>query len=182
MTIDNLDARLAAMQPAFNDAPADASSPFDPPPDGDYQALVKRFDFFESKSGQAFIKTELEVVHDAHYTGREASVVHNLEDPDRIGYFKRHLALLGANVDDLDLRQVRPGSPLLEDLCDTPVEITVKTSDRLDKDGNPYRNVYVNRRLGDPIRSDIPAVPSADVPSGGAVAPDDNIPFIYSWV
>lgn len=177
MSIDNLEERLAAMQDSFNEAPSDISSPFDPPPDGDYQALVKRFDFFESKTtNHAFLKTELEVVHDPQYTGREASVVHDLEDPDRVNWLKRHLAILGADVESLDLRQVRPGSELLEALCDTPVEITVKTSDRLDKDNKPYRNVYVNRKLGDPIRSDVPAPRESAAPAAGAVY-DDKIPF-----
>lgn len=173
MSIDNLEDRLAKMQPAFQQASADTGSPFDPPPDGDYQALVKRFDFFESKAGQAFLKTEMEVVHDPHYSGREASVVHNLEDPDRINYLKRHLAILGADVDALDLRLVRPGSVVLEALCDTPVEITVKTSDRTDKDGNPYRNVYVNRRLGDPVRSDVPISMEPAVARTAAIESDE---------
>lgn len=180
MAIDNLEERLAAMQPAFTEASADTGSPFEPPPDGDYQALVKRFDFFESKAGQAFLKTEMEVVHDQAYNGREVSVVHNLEDPERINYLKRHLDILGADVKGLDLRLIRPGSELLGSLCDTPVEITVKTSDRVDKDGKPYRNIYVNRRLGEPIRSDVPAPAPAAV-STATVIDDEKIPFTYSW-
>lgn len=174
MSIDNLEERLAAMQPHFDQASTD-TGPGSLPPDGDYQALVKRFDFFEAKSsGQAFLKTELEIVHDRDYAGREAEVVHNLEDPDRINWLKRHLSTLGADVEGLDLRQVRPGSQLLEALLDTPVEITIKTSDRRDKDGNPYRNVYVNRKLGEPI-TDVP-VTADPVPAGAATDPD-KIPF-----
>jgi hypothetical protein len=175
MPLDDLPDRLAKMQGAFNDAPADSSGPFDLPPDGDYQALVRRFDFFEAKaSGQAFLKTELEVANHPEHAGRSAETVHNLEDPAKIEYLKRHLATLGADVEQLDLREVRPGSPTLEALCDTPVEITIKTSDKTDRDGNPYRNVYVNKRLGDPLRSDVPMDTTPSLPT---VPADEPIPF-----
>lgn len=173
MSIDNFDERLARMQPHFDQASADPAGQFDLPPDGDYQALVRGFDFFEARD-HIFLKTELEVANHPDHAGRRAETVHDLEDPNRIEWLKKHLATLGADVNGLDLTQVRPGSPLLLALCDTPVEIKVKTSDKRDKDGNYYRNVYVNKRLGDPLRSDVPA-PSPE-PVGAAVK-DDEIPF-----
>lgn len=184
MTITNLEERLASMQSHFDGATVNTGgSLYELPPDGDYQALVHRFDFFESNAGQAFLKTELEIQNDPQYSGRIASTVHNLEDPDRIGWLKGHLQLLGMDVDGLDLREIRPGSPRLQELLDTPVAIAIKTSDRLDKDGQPYRNVYVNQRLGAPLTtggaktSDVPGDEAGFTHEPAVATADDKIPF-----
>lgn len=149
MPIDNLTDRLARMQTAFNEA-KEPSGGFELPPDGDYQALVHGFDFLEF-SDVAFLKTELQIHNDPEYAGAQASTVHNLEDPDKLGWLKQHLAILGVDVANFDLTEIRPGSQTLTRILDTPVEITIKTSTKTNKDGVPYRNVYVNRSLGEPL-------------------------------
>jgi hypothetical protein len=56
-----------------------------------------------------------------------------------------------------------------------PYDLAVKTSTSTDKEGKPYRNLYVNARLGGPLTGDVPA----DVPEN-APAPgfgDDDVPF-----
>lgn len=169
MTVPNLEDRLAAMQAAFKDA-SDPSSNFELPPDGDYQALVNGFDFLEFND-VAFLKTELQIHNDPEYTGSSASTMHNLEDPDKIGWLKKHLAILGVNVEHLDLTEVRPGSATLSAVLDTPVEITIKTGSRINqKTGEPYRNVYVNRSLGAPLAGTTSQAKSTQVA-------DDSVPF-----
>lgn len=172
-----LEQHLAALNAPFKEASADTGSAFDLPPDGDYQALVKRWDYFRGKSGQWFLKCELEVCHDPNYNGRQADVINNISDPDRASWLKKTLATLGADVENLDTTTLRPGSPILEALCDTPVEITVKTSDKTNAEGQPYRNVYVNRRLGEPIRSDLPSTPEPAISAAAAAISSDKIPF-----
>lgn len=146
-TVPNLKERLAAMNDAWQTA--DDGSQL---PDGTYQALVQAFDPIEG-GGRAFLKTVFVIQHHETYSGREVEVIHSLEDPDRIHYLRKHLRILGIELDDLgDLETV------LHTALDVPVEIAVKASDRInDFTGLPYLNVYVNERLGDPLqRTDVP--------------------------
>jgi hypothetical protein len=158
MTVDNLQDRLKAMQAPFHDAEVEAPGQRTMPPDGKYQALVKGFDFFEATStGQLFLKTILQIALDQEWDGAEVETVHNLEDPDRISWVKGHLAVLGVDVDELDLGALQGA---LEKVLDVPVEIQVKRSQKTDSEGRPYVNVYCNKRLGDPMpraQSDVPA-------------------------
>jgi hypothetical protein len=179
MTVDNLEDRLKAMQAPFQQAPIPDSGGKSMPPDGKYQGLVKGFDFFESNStGHLFLKTILEVALHPDHTGAEVETVHNLEDPARIEWAKGHLATLGLDVDQLDLGSLQGE---LEKVLDVPVEFQIKTSDKKNADGIPYRNVYVNKRLGDPMpraQGDVPADTEglAEEPVGAGKATDD-IPF-----
>lgn len=161
MSIPDVQDRLAAMDDSWRDAKP-ASDGIEMPPDGDYQALVERFDFFESsKNGHLLLKTELSVTS-SDYAGWPASTMHDLEDPERLGWLKKHLSTLGLDVDE-------PLSTLKERLqavVGVPVQIAIKTK-------GEYRNCYVNKRLGDPGGK--PAK-SAGKKSPGKV-PDDDIPF-----
>lgn len=161
--IDNFEARMAAVAAAFNQAPDEgAGSQFDPPPDGEYQAILDSWDHFEGGTPtQAFIKAVCRVVNHPEVAGRKADIVNALEDPERIGWLKELLVKLGArevcqaNGWDFDHPQmfpalVVPGSPILRALVDTPVLIKVVTSDRQKPDGSYYRNVYLQQRLGPP--------------------------------
>lgn len=158
MSIDNLQDRLKAMQAPFQEAPLPATGGKPMPPDGKYQGLVKGFDFFESNAGQLFLKTILQVALHPDHEGAEVETVHNLEDPDRIEWAKGHLHTLGIDVDQLNLGELQGE---LEQVLDVPVEFQIKTSDKKAPDGLPYRNVYVNKRLGNPM----PRAQQADVPA-----------------
>jgi hypothetical protein len=149
---DDFTDRLSAMQSAFKEAEVDAD-PFALPEPGDYQALVNEFDIFETDSGLLF-KTRFQIINDPVYSGRFADTIHNLEDPARIGFLKTHLSRLGADVSNLDLADLRPGSEYLREFLDVTCDIAVKDSKKTNPNtGKPYRNVYLNGRLGS---SDIP--------------------------
>lgn len=175
--IDNLADRLAGLNTDWQDAKT-----FNKvwPPDGDYQALVHRFDFFEGgAANHAFLKTELEVQHDDEWQGTSVETIHDLEDPDRLGFLKQHLHVLGLDLDDFSQLEVR-----LSEVLDVPVQIRIKTSDKKNSDGEHYRNVFVNERLGGPVRSGGDVPPDMDgldpeFAAAGADHPfdDDDIKF-----
>lgn len=152
--------RLAALNESYASAVGDPNSL---PPDGDYQAVIDRFDILESKkNGRLYLKTEMTVVGGAH-NGWPASTLHDLEDPDRIGWVKKHLTVLGVEVEDLSQLE-----DALTAALDVPVLITVKTN-------GEYRNCYVNDRLGAPLRSDLGNPPSpVTVPDED---PNNELPF-----
>lgn len=168
MDPDELRERLGRMSPAYKDAVA----PGELPPDGLYQCLVERFDFFEH-DGRAFLKTELRVEFPEGYRHLPIELVHPLEDPDRLGATKKHLNTLGIELTDY--------SQLIDALHtvkDVPVEVAVKTGTRInEKTGMPYRNAYVNKRLGHAITStDVPV--QAPTPVGQTQDGNtDPIPF-----
>jgi hypothetical protein len=137
----NVADRLETMNDAWNDAPELGTNSL--PPDGNYQAKVERFDFIESKQSHNLTLITKFVVTNGEHAGREAPVFHDLEDPERLGWAKGHLSLLGLeNVSPLSTLEER-----LAEVLDTPVEIRITSKE---KDGKTYRNVYLNKRLGDP--------------------------------
>ena len=162
MPIENLEERLAKVQDAFNNAPADGGR-FEMPPDGEYQAIVDSFDFFEA-SDRAFFKTVMTVQNDDDYEGRRIETVHGLDDPDKIAWLKQHLATLGVAVDDLDLTEIRPGSQTLANVLDTPVLVSVKTSARINEktEAVPQRLRQQGARWPRPQRCDPRACPRQD--------------------
>lgn len=176
--ISNLDERLAALNTDFKAAPvATDDSKFDLPPDGDYQAVVNRWDFFESKKDELFLKTEYLVQHYPEHAGAQIDLIYSLEDPERFQYLKKDLATLGADVDSLDLTELRPGSPTLEGLCDTPVLLRVATSKKTNPNtGKPYRNAYLQERFGGPLTSDV-TPPAGEGVGDPRTTSDDKIPF-----
>lgn len=154
------------------------------PPPGDYQAIVDRFDFFEAKSnGRLYLKTELKVVGTEH-EGWPIETIHDLEDPERFDWLKTHLHRLGADVDNFQLSQIET---LLHDLLDVPVEVNVYEYESK-KDGSTQLGARVNRRLGDPMRQEVPAdaeglkdqqqqAKRVGGGGGGANSQDEKIPF-----
>lgn len=160
-----IQSRLAAMQDAFEGAPLPEGG-YELPPDGDYQAVVERFDFFEANSnGHLFLKTEMRVSSGQHQ-GAYASTIHDVEDPDKLGWLKKHLTMLGVQDGPLGTLTER-----LEPVAGAAVEIRVKTGPGKNSDGIPYRNVYINKRIG--------AVPVGGAkPTASTKKPsDDDIPF-----
>ena len=185
--IENLEERLAANLAAFNEAPADTGSLFELPPDGEYQASVYEFDFFEGGDPkQAYLKIVCVVEHDETYTGRRCDLgPYSLEDAERFRFLKADLRRLGAEPETYALTDLLPGSEFLKGLLDTPVEIKVVTRDKVNpKTGEVYRNVWLQKRLGAPGSAAEGFTPASDVPARtGDFSPpaggydDDDIPF-----
>lgn len=140
------------------------------PEDGDYQAIIARFDFFEGKDGSLYLKTEMRIAHDPKYDGWDVEAIHNLTDPKKLVYTKKYLTLLGydGKLSELPIK--------IGDFVGVPVDITIKRSDRINSyDGLPYLNCYINRRLsGIEAPSDIP---NDTIGFNAAAVDDPTIPF-----
>jgi hypothetical protein len=146
--------RLAQRQQAWDQAPASTGFGDDWPPDGDYQATILEFDFIDTEKAGLFLKVVFQVENDATYRGRRVEQLYTLEDPDRLKYTKQALATMGVDTAGTALADIYPDAPLLNSLLDTPVEIAVKSSEKVnEKTGQRYRNAYVNKRLGPPLRA-----------------------------
>lgn len=163
MDSDTRREQLAALDDDFDQAVV--KQPGELPPDGTYQAIVDRFDFFESKGAYSheFLKTELKIADEDHedLNGWPVDTVHCITDPERLAMVKDHLQRLGWEADwrFSDIEEHLPN------FLDLPVEIAVVTSNKInEKTGQPYRNVYVNQVLGPPLNGGAPADPEPDVP------------------
>lgn len=182
--IDNLEQRLAAVDQQFKAAPSEPGYGDRLPEPGTYQGILRTIDFFEAKAtGQAYLKLVFEVVNDPAYNGLEVEVIHPLE-PDgpadfvemKYGFLKKDLKTLGIDVDsdEFSLTQVRPGSPIWDDVLDVPVEFAVVESKKVNQEtGKPWKNVYLNERLGGPLPADVPNT----LEPQPQVDPADDLPF-----
>lgn len=158
--------RLASMEGEYEAAEARAGG--GTVPDDTYQATIERFDFWEPDGGgELRLVTEC-LITSGDYAGMHPpSVWHNLEDPEKLGFLKAYLNLLG--LGEVKLSELQGA---LETVLDTPVEIRVATR-KSKKDGKEYTNTYINKRLGDP-----PAPGSGASPQAGSQPSTDNdIPF-----
>lgn len=190
-----VEARLAALDDNFKSASSEPMGYDNTLPEpGDYQTIFTRVEFFEKKDApnNAFLKTVFEVQDDAMYQGKEIEMIYNLEPhkvplgqptPDRdaiemkLGFLKRDLKTMGVDVDgeDFSFAQVRPGSAIWEECLNAPFLIGVRDSKKVNPNtGSPYRNAYLNERLGAPIPADIPVEPYAPA---AVDANGDEIPF-----
>lgn len=159
--------RLADMNDPFKAAEVNEGGFKDEtPPPGTYQGLIDSFDFIEagpnSKTpGVLYLKTVIKTIG-GEYDGNEATTLHSLEDPDRFDWLKTHLERLGLETTDLDLTMLETS---LSALLDVPIVFAVVDSH---SGGKEYRNVYVNERIGDPMRAE---------PVGDAGPPDADHPY-----
>lgn len=191
MPIENLEERLASLDDTFKSAPMEGGFTRFMPEPGLYQGILREIDFFESKKGQAFLKLVFEIALHPEYAGQQIELTYNLE-PDgnneereqKLGFLKRDLRTLGIPVesDEFSFAQVRPGSAIWDPVMDVPVSIEVKDSKRVNPDtGKPWRNAYVQDRLGDPLPVGTTPMPQSEIPNTlepqQQVAADDTIPF-----
>jgi hypothetical protein len=181
MPLDDLEDRLSSLDELWKTAKTDGpSGNWLPEEDGDYQGILVQVDFFEQKKepvGKAWLKLiwELQETNagDRQYAGMQVSKLYDLEPQlvsgrvpasteevqQKLGFLKRDLKTLGIDVEaeDFSMGLVRPGSPIWDVALNCPYDLAVKTSTSTDKEGKPYRNLYVNARLGGPLTGDVPA-------------------------
>ena len=143
------------------------------PPDGSYQAKITRFSFIKGKSnGILYLKPEAEVTAPAEFQGYRVDTLIPLNDPEKMGRAKTFFnGLLGIGTEDY-----AEAAGELEQFIGAFVEVAVKTSTATDQQGNPYRNVYLNKLI-----SAAPPVTSKAKSNGKAAAPvapdDSDLPF-----
>ena len=206
MEPDDVARRLSDLDDNFKKAPSEGGNFGNDLPDlGDYQALFTGVFFFEKKDPphNAFLKLVFEVQDDAMYAGWEIPMIYNLEPhkvphgqptptaeaiEQKLSFLKRDLKTMGIDVDseDFSFAQVRPGSSIWDDPLDSPFLIAVRDSKKLNPStGQPYRNAYLNERLGGKIPPDIPVdtdYPEPTLEQVGGGTPEDDIPFGPSMI
>jgi hypothetical protein len=150
----------------------------DDQPSGDFQAVIKRFDFFMGKSdGDAYLKAVLTIKNDPDFDGTDVESIFNLTDRNKIKWTRKFLATIGY---DGDISSLIDG---LEEYAGLPVSITIQVSDRINSfTGDPYLKVWVNQRLGEvhgPVSdvTDDEDVQALKAQSTSPYTADDDIPF-----
>jgi len=191
-----LEAALSQNADAWTEAPAETGSIYDPPPEGEYEALVSGFEFIQwdaksaDKPAGVALKVTYQVTNHSTYSGRVTSDMFTLTVPERLKWLKGWLNTMGVNVENMaltDLRPVDTGDGLLDKLLDTPVLIYVKHKV---VNGERRVNTYLRQVLGEwgagtaQPRSDITTQQTFDdfAPQQGSNAvhqgaKDDDIPF-----
>jgi hypothetical protein len=175
--------RLAKVQSAFDAAPAEFDNT---PPLGDHQTLVHEYDFFQGGDPrQEFMKIRFQVQHSEH-AGRMIEKVYSIETEDGVAFLKADLHRMGVDVSAFQLSSIVDGT-LQEQTLDLPLLLRVKEGTKQNpKTGKPYVSVYIQQRLGDPVRGKRDALPTtgSDVPGATGdefVHPQqgnlDDVPF-----
>lgn len=117
----------------------EATGANEPIPDGSYQAMVNAARIVESKETfRPMLEWELAVVT-GPYEGRKEWLRQFLDNANNYPFVKRNLRVCGVQMERLS---ELPG--VLDQLLNTVIEITIKTTKKGDKD---YRNVYFDRRI-----------------------------------
>jgi len=185
MTMDDLGDRLKQLDADFKSAPTERGGFVKwKPPEGTYWTVLDEVDFFEAKNtGAAYLKLCFRIAHN-DYAGRIIEKLYVLEPHkipkvtheqaiEKLGYLRQDLSVLGIDVEDISMGDIRPGSPIWDDIMDRNVELAVKFGRKTDQDGDPYRNVYINASLGK-AKSDIP---NDTTPDYKPTQKDEEVPF-----
>ena len=165
--------RLSGMDDAYAEAEAKTSSAG--VPDGDYEAIIERFDFWEAKEGGPLkLLTELSIA-EGDYAGMQPPTVwHELEDEERIAWTKGYLQLLG--LEGIRLSQ-------LEEALEPIAGKTRVATTTSKKNGREYRNTYINEVIGTPGEAEPTQAQKVESEFASAMAgqnfagDDDDIPF-----
>lgn len=163
--------RLAKMDDTFESAEAARSGAA---PDGDYEGLIERFDFWSKEGGPLKLITEVSI-QGGDYDGFSApSLWHDLEDPDRIKWTKGYLEMLG--LEGIKLSELKEKLAPLAGR--TRVLIRIATTEN---NGKTYRNTYLNSVLGTSELDEAAAVVKeafgGEEVAAGTPSAEDEIPF-----
>ena len=141
--IQALQQQLREAQADFDKAPVGGADELAGIEDDDYQCRLESFDIFQGKKNPShfFLKTFFSIQNHSELGGRELTTLHNIVQPDKLGFLKDHLHALGVDVEGFDLSAIYPGSELLEGLVDGWYVVGVYTN------AKGYRNVVVRQRL-----------------------------------
>jgi hypothetical protein len=167
----SVDERLEAMEETFQNAEAARSGSA---PDGDYEGLIERFDFWSKEGGPLKLITEISIQSGDHAGTSAPSLWHDLEDPDRIKWTKGYLEQLG--LEGIKLSELKERlAPLAGK---TRVGIRIATTTNKDT-GKVYRNTYLNtvlepREVDEAAEAAKKAFDGEDVSGQGD---DGDIPF-----
>jgi hypothetical protein len=169
--------RLAGMDDVYADtAPKTASGGV---PDGEYEAMIERFDFWEADGGGPLkLITELSIA-EGDYAGQSPpSVWHELEDEERIAWTKGYLELLG--LEGIRLSELEDRLEPLAERTRVAIRVATTTSK---KNGREYRNTYINEVIGTPGEAEPTQAQKVESEFATAMAgqnfagDDDDIPF-----
>jgi hypothetical protein len=111
-------------------------------PDGTYNVTVFRVEFKATKmTGKPILAWEF-VVLDGEHAGRHIFKNHVVASDDNASYLARDFKTCG-----ITLEKTSQAAQHLEDLLDLKLQVQVKTSKAVDKDGNHYVNCYIQKRI-----------------------------------
>lgn len=169
--------RLSGMDDAYAEAEARSSSAG--VPDGDYEAIIERFDFWEAKEGGPLkLLTELSIA-EGDYAGMQPPTVwHELEDEERIAWTKGYLQLLG--LEGIKLSELEDALEPIAGKTRVGIRVATTTSKT---NGKEYRNTYINEVIGEPGEAEPSTAQKVESEFAKAMAgenfagEDDDIPF-----
>lgn len=134
-------------------------------PEGKYTVRVGRL-YFDSYNAneRPLLKWELVVV-DGEYAGEVQKKASFLKTEDNIRMFKADLFKAGLDMNGRGI-SFAVLQDHLEELIDVMLEINVVVSKKaVDKNGKPYVNTYINKRISDPFAGDQEVDALPDVPT-----------------
>lgn len=169
--------RLSGMDDAY--AEAEAKTGGASVPDGEYEAIIERFDFWEAEGGGPLkLLTELSIAEGDYAGVTPPSIWHELEDQERIGWTKGYLKLLG--LEGIKLSELEDRLEPIAGRTRVAIRVATTTSK---KNGQKYTNTYINEVIGTPGEAEPSTAQKAESEFATAMAgenfagQDEDIPF-----
>lgn len=139
-------------------------------PDGKYNVRIERLYFDKYNENERPILKYKFVVVDGEMEGRTQEKAGFLKTEQNISMFKADLLKAGLDMNGRGI-SFAVLQDHLQELIDVMLEINVVSSKKaVDKNGVPYVNVYINKRISDPFAGDpaVDALPNTPTPTATA--------------